>query len=51
MLLIFLIIVIAISLIFIFKSEDEQYLSKLSLLVFGLSVIINFSLLNDGLLI
>lgn len=36
------------ALVFIFNSKDEQYYSKLSLLVFGLSIVINILLLNQG---
>lgn len=46
--LILLFICIVFSLIFIFKSEDEQYLSKLSLFTFALSLILNVLLLNEA---
>lgn len=48
MLLALLFICFIFSLIFIFKSEDEQYGSKLSLLLFGFSMILSVLLLNES---
>lgn len=51
MLLALLIFCILFSILFIVKSEDGRYLSKISLLVFALSVIINILLINDAVFI
>ncbi len=51
MLLALLIFCTLFSILFIVKSEDGRYLSKLSLLVFALSVIINILLINDAVFI
>lgn len=51
MLLALLIFCILFSILFIVKSDDGRYLSKLSLLVFALSVIINILLINDAVFI
>lgn len=47
MLLALLFICSILSLLFIFKSEDGQYWSKLALFVFGYSLILSVFLLND----
>lgn len=51
MLLALLIGCIIFSILFIVKDEEERYLSKLSFLVFALSIIINILLINDAVFI
>lgn len=51
MLLVLLLGCIIFSILFIVKDEEERHLSKLSFLVFALSIMINILLINDAVFI